>query len=268
MAKTPHSILDMSDSVAPSPGDDVRPDDTFTETSLPGFKEALNARRSVRVYDRTPIPEEVMEDCLRDATLAPSSSNLQPYELYWVHDPVKKARLAEDCLAQPAATTAAEMVVIVARPDLWDANRATLVEAMTGGGERPLHGLLDEYYNKVIPRMMRTDPVGFHNLVRRCFYWFKGRSGPSMRTPVNRGDHRIWAHIQSSLAAQTLMLSLTAHGFDTCAMGGIDKKRIGELLELPRAAEVSMVIAAGRGSPEGLYGPRLRLPEDRLIKKV
>lgn len=33
-------------------------------------------------------------------------------------------------------------------------------------------------------------------------------------------------------------------------------------------AEVSLVIATGRGRPEGLYGPRVRLPEGDLIKEV
>ena len=89
-----------------------------------------------------------------------------------------------------------------------------------------------------------------------------------MRTPVNRGDHRIYAHIQSSLTAQTLLLSLAAHGYESCPMGGMDKNRIEELLDLPAKAEVTMVIAAGVGKPEGLYGPRVRLPDEDLIKEV
>ena len=115
---------------------------------------------------------------------------------------------------------------------------------------------------------MRDDKLGFNNLIRRFLYWYRGRQEPTIRTPVNRGDHRIYAHIQSTLAAQTLMLSLTAHGYDSCPIGGMDKLRIRKSLDLPRQAEVSMIIAAGRGKPEGLYGPRVRLPEDDLIKEV
>ena len=72
--------------MTPPAGDEDVPDETFRDTALPGFKQALTARRSIRVFDGEPIPDEVMRDCLRDATLASSSSNLQPYELYWVRD--------------------------------------------------------------------------------------------------------------------------------------------------------------------------------------
>jgi nitroreductase len=89
-----------------------------------------------------------------------------------------------------------------------------------------------------------------------------------VRTPIDRGDHRVWAHVQAALAAQTLMLSLSAHGYDSCPMGGFDAVRVKALLRLPRKAEIAMVISAGRRRPEGLYGPRIRLPEADLIKEV
>ena len=74
--------------------------------------------------------------------------------------------------------------------------------------------------------------------------------------------------ICSSLAAQTLMLSLSDHDYESCPMGGIDSYRIRKILDLPIRAEVSMVIAAGYGKPEGLYGPRVQLPERDLIKEI
>jgi len=116
--------------------------------------------------------------------------------------------------------------------------------------------------------MRRNDVLGFDNFVRRAMFWFKGLTGPTPRSPVNKGDHRVWAHTQSSLAAQTLMLSLTAHGYDSCPIGGIDKHRIRRILGLPHGAEVTMVISAGRRRPEGLYGKRVRLPDRDLIKEV
>ena len=97
-------------------------------------KQTLIARRSIRVFDGEPIPEEVMRDCLRDAVLAPSSSNLQPYELYWVRDSTTRTRLAEACLDQPAATTAGELVVVMARRDQWKTNLDKVWDLMTQGG--------------------------------------------------------------------------------------------------------------------------------------
>ena len=40
--------------------------------------------------------------------------------------------------------------------------------------------------------------------------------------------------------AMVLMLSSTAHGYDSCPIGGLDKLRIRRLLELPGQAEVTI----------------------------
>jgi nitroreductase len=268
MTTTGNPLLDMTDAMTTHAGDEDVPDETFRDTALPGFKQSLTARRSIRVFDGEPIPDEVMRDCLRDATLAPSSSNLQPYELYWVRDAATRERLAEACLGQPAATTAGELVVVMARRDLWSTNLDKVWDLMTQGGRKTFPEPVDDYYHEITPRLRQTDALGLGNLMRRVLFWYRGRSAPTPRSPVNKGDHRVWAHTQSSLAAMTFMLSLTAHGYDSCPIGGLDKLRIRQLLGLPDRAEVTMVIAAGTRRPEGLYGARVRLPYGDLIKEV
>ena len=98
------------------------------ETSAPEFEKVVCSRRSTRVYTDAPIAEDVMRRCLELALLAPNSSNLQPFEFYWVRDESKKRRLAELCLGQPAATTARELVVCVARLDTWRRNRRLMLD--------------------------------------------------------------------------------------------------------------------------------------------
>src|SRR4030065_301969 len=69
------------------------------------FIDALNYRRSVRVYDESrEIEDEVVKKCVQQATLAPNSSNMQLWEFHHVtsEDLIKK--LAVACLGQPAAT--------------------------------------------------------------------------------------------------------------------------------------------------------------------
>ncbi len=122
MSTADNPLVDMTGPTTPYLWTDDVPSTGVRETARRGFNQALTARRSIRVFDGEPIPEEVMRDCLRDAVLAPSSSNLQPYELYWVRDAERRTRLAEACLGQPAASTAGELVVVVARRDLWDTN--------------------------------------------------------------------------------------------------------------------------------------------------
>ena len=42
--------------------------------------EAIAYRRSVRVYKDTPIDSDLVKNCLKNAAIAPTSSNLQLWE--------------------------------------------------------------------------------------------------------------------------------------------------------------------------------------------
>jgi nitroreductase len=70
------------------------------------------------------------------------------------------------------------------------------------------------------------------------------------------------------LAAQTFMLSMVAEGHDTCPVEGFDSVRVKRLLHLPRKAEINMVITCGKRVPEGIYGPRFRVPIDEVVFPV
>ena len=82
--------------------------------------EAINYRRSVRVYDsQKEIDSEVVKKCIQQATLAPTNSNMQLWEFHHITSKDILQKLAIACLNQNAATTAKQMVVIVVRKDLW-----------------------------------------------------------------------------------------------------------------------------------------------------
>ena len=267
MPGTPNPLIEMAELKSSVVTQDERPNSSFLTSALPGFKKAVLGRRAIRIFDGVPIPADVMKDCLRDAILAPSSSNLQSYELYWTQDTDKKTELAGYCLGQPAATTAGDLIVVVSRVDLWTSHLDKLLDIMTDSGAKPLAGPIQDYYEKIVPTLMRTNRFGFQNLLRRFVLWYKSRSEPMVNGPVRRADHRVYGHIQASLAAENLMLSLAAHGYESCPMGGIDKRAISKLLGLPSSAEVTMVIAAGTGKPEGLFSSRVRLPFSDLVKQ-
>jgi nitroreductase len=268
MPGTPNPLSDMGKSTHVVDSMEERPSASFKTTALPGFKKTVQARRAIRIFNGEAIPDQVMRDCFHDAILAPSASNLQCYEVYWVRDETKKKQLAKCCLDQPGASTAGELIVIVSRVDLWQTHLQKISELMTDNGQRPLKGPVREYYEKIIPMLMTTDRWGFHNLKRRLMFWYKSRSEPTVNGPVTRADHRVYGSIQASLVAENLMLSLAAHGYESCPIGGMDQRSISELLGLPSAAEVTMVIGAGIGKPEGLFGPRVRLPFSELVKEV
>lgn len=103
MPGTPNPLIEMGrlDTVVVSK--DERPIPSFEGCALPGFKKTGQSRRAVRAFDTVSIPEDIIRDCLRDATLAPGSSNLQCYEPYWVRDDEKKKLLADLRVGQSPA---------------------------------------------------------------------------------------------------------------------------------------------------------------------
>ena len=64
------------------------------------FASELARRRTVRDYAPTPIPDGVLDDCIRAAGAAPSGANLQPWHFVVVTDPAIKARIREAAEAE------------------------------------------------------------------------------------------------------------------------------------------------------------------------
>ncbi len=54
---------------------------------------AITSRRSVRAFEPTPVPREIVEHILRVATRAPSGTNMQPWRV-WVATGAAKERLS------------------------------------------------------------------------------------------------------------------------------------------------------------------------------
>ncbi len=59
------------------------------------FADELARRRTVRQFSDRPIPDGVLEECLRAAATAPSGANLQPWHFVVVRDPMIKHRIRE-----------------------------------------------------------------------------------------------------------------------------------------------------------------------------
>jgi nitroreductase len=220
------------------------------------FDQVVESRRSVRIFTGEPISDEVMLRLIDLATMAPSSSNLQPWEFHWVRTPEKKAELVKACLSQPAAKTAGELVVIVARTGTWRRNIGEMVRRLEQNPQTPKSVLT--YYHRLVPAALSTGPLGLFSVVK----WVATRvlrfQRPTPQEPITHSDVRIWAHKSTALAAQTMMLAARAHQLDSCPMEGFDSWRVKRLLNLPCDAEISMVLGLGVAKPSGIYGPRVR----------
>jgi nitroreductase len=231
------------------------------------FVKVVESRRSVRVYTDEKIPEEIVKKCLDLTLLAPNSSNLQPWEFYWVRSEDKKKELAKYCLGQLAATTAQELIVCVARTDKWKTRRNEMLKSFDESGERVPRGAY-VYYKKIVPAAYTQGFFSIIGYIKKCIFFFMGFSKVTPREPTSYSDMRVWAHKSTALACENLMLSFRAFGYDSCPMEGLDSTRVKKLLNLPRKAEICMVVSAGKRSDKGVFGPRVRMESEKFVFEV
>ena len=211
-------------------------------TDAGAFYDVVDSRRSVRIYADDPVPEEVVRRAMDAALKAPNSSNLQVWEIHWVRSAEKKAKLAEYCLGQPAATTAQELIVFVARPDLWRRNNDRMIAHLRSNPNTPEKAY--QYFEKITKLVYNQGPLGVFRPFKWIWFTVRGWGQPTPREPISLAHMDVWAHKTTALACQTFMLAARAEGFDSCPWkAGFET---GEtVLGLPRRAGITMAISMG-----------------------
>lgn len=236
--------------------------------------EAITYRRSTRVYKDDAIETEKVKQCLINASLAPTSSNLQLWEFYHITSTDTLKKIADACFNQSAAKTAKQIVVVVARKDLWKQRAKSNIDFLNSVYNKPdlterdlkRKKMATNYYKKLIPTIY-TDFLGILGYIKFFVFQIVGLFKPIYRQ-VRLSDMRIVAHKSAGLAAQNFMTSMSAIGYDTCPMEGSDTLRVKQILNLPRGAEINMVISCGIRDDKGIYGPRFRVPFEDVYFKV
>lgn len=135
------------------------------------FQKVIDSRRAVRMFEREPVPEDIVARCLANGLLAPNSSNLQPWEFYRIKNQETKKHLVKACLNQTAAREASELIVVVARTATWRAHAAEMLALFKRAGDRAPRMALT-YYGKVVPFVYSMGVLGILGLVKRAVYFF------------------------------------------------------------------------------------------------
>jgi nitroreductase len=229
------------------------------------YEKIIQNRRSVRVYTNEKVPPHVVEKVLEWGLMAPNSSNLQPWEFYWVKDPRKKSEIVEACFNQPAAKTAQEIIICVARLNTWKDIRQEMLERLNQ--EKAPEGAR-AYYQKLVPMVYTQGPLSLLGFSKKIATTLIGIFRPIPRGPSSRSDMRVWAVKSTALACQNIMMGFSAHGLDTCPMEGFDSKRVKKVLGLGRNAEIVMAISVGKRASNGVYGKRIRMPKEKFIRVI
>ncbi len=242
----------------------------MNETAL-AFDKIINERRSIRKYNQElNYDKEIVTRSLQRAILSPNSSNMQLWQFVRVLSNDKKTELANYCMNQLAATTARELVVFIARPDKYKesiAHNLELINSVDNYEKEERKAKRRHYYSKTMPLFYTFDFLFIFSLLKKLFVAITGISKPVVRE-VTAIDKKVTIHKSVGLAAATFMMSVRAEGYDSCPLEGFDSKRIKKMLNLPRHAQINMVIAVGPRAEDGVFYPRIRFPYSKVVSEI
>jgi nitroreductase len=235
--------------------------------------EAIKYRRSVRVFKKEALDEQKVKDCLRLASLAATSSNMQLWEFYHITSPQIIGQIATASFDQNGAKTAQQLVLIVVRKDLWRKRvQSNIAFLKNQFGNKPESEYSKRekfslnYYQKIVPTIY-IDFFGILGIIKYFAFQIIGIFKPIYRQ-AKESDMRIVAHKSAALAAQNFMISMAAINYDTCPMEGFDSLRVKKIVNLPTGSEISMILGCGIRDEKGIYGERFRIPFEEVYFKI
>lgn len=231
--------------------------------------DAIKYRRSVRKFDsKKNLDDDLVKKCIINASLAPTSSNLQLWEFYHITDKNLLSKISKCCFNQPAAKTAKQIVVTVVRRDLWRKRaKANLIffNSKKNSLSDKQFKLTQKYYKEIVPFVYK-DFLKILSLLKYLFAYIIGFFRVMYRQ-LNHSDLRIIAHKSAALASQNFMISMAGFNYDTCPMEGFDSIKVKRILKLNSKSEINMIIGCGIRLEEGVYGERFRIPFEKIYYK-
>lgn len=228
------------------------------------FARLNSRRRAVRRFNGQPISDATLLGICRQAQLAPSSRNSQPYRFLCVRSPGLKAAVAPLCNDQAAARTAAALVVVVA-------GRALAMETLSAWGQHlagdcGLDPRSIAYHRTELKQSRVFLHIGAWPVWSVLVSLIAFLHPAASLVPVGRMGVRHWTARSALYAAQTFLLAASAYGLDTCPMEGFNALKMAKALRLPRDLAIPLVIAIGHAAADARCEPRWRKPLELAVK--
>ncbi len=172
---------------------------------------AIEARRSVKHYDpEHQLTEVEIEHLLSTTLLSPTAFNIQNWRFVVVRDDSLRQQIRAAAWNQAQVTDASLLIILCADLKAWEKQP----ERYWRNAPQPVRDFLlpaiDNYYRGL-------DQVQRDEAMRSC-----------------------------GMAAQTLMLTAKAMGYDSCPMDGFDFDAVGKLINLPEDHVIAMFVAIGK----------------------
>ena len=209
----------------------------MTDRPLPadtvGLLEGIATTRSIRLYRKEPIPEDVLRDMLFAASRAPTGSNRQPARFIVLTDGERAAR--------------AKALIGDAARDAWDSKR-TNEGYDSGSGQDPSSpkARMARSMQRYVDEIDQVPALVLPCLIRH-------------RAPTPTEGASVYP------ACQNLLLAARGLGY-----GGVltmwhtaVKAELRELLDIPDDVSIAATITLGK--PAGSHGPVRRVPLGEFV---
>ncbi|WP_285806207.1 nitroreductase family protein [Rossellomorea marisflavi] len=198
------------------------------------FQDLITGRRSIRNYDpNVKISKEEMKEILTEATLAPSSVNLQPWRFLVIDSEEGKATLAPLAKFNQTQVNTSSAVIAV----FVDMNSLDYT---------------DRIYNDAVEKGLMPADVRDRQIPA-----IKG-----MLSQVPTQEMREMNLIDAGLVSMQLMLAARHHGYDTNPIGGYEKDQIAEVYGMDKERYYPvMLISIGKAADAGYQSVRLPIDE-------
>jgi nitroreductase len=181
------------------------------------FSTVIKERHSVRKYDPTfKISQEEIKELLADATLAPSSSNVQPWRFLVIDSQPLKEKLHSIAYGQQQVLDASAVIVVL--------------------GDLEGYKLVDKIFSRSVELGQITEDAK-NEMVERTVGLYSSLPQDVLRKIV---------YTDGGLISMQLMLSAKARGYDTVPMGGYDAAKLVEAFEINERYVPIMLIALGK----------------------
>jgi nitroreductase len=192
----------------------------------------IRERHSVRKYDPNfKISQEEIKDILSEATLAPSSSNMQPWEFMVIQDEETKKELRAIANNQEQVETSSAVIAVLGDKEMYKNAEKIFQQSFEAG-------LVDQ---ETMERMIENTT--------------KLYSSAPAETRTNI------ATFDAGLVSMQLMLIAKARGYDTVTMGGFNKQKFAERFEVSERYFPIVLIALGKAATPGRQTTRLPIED-------
>lgn len=202
----------------------------FTHIVDNDYTRIVKGRRSIRRYDENvKISREELSEMIAEASLAPSSVNIQPWRVVVVDTPEGKAKLKP----------------LVRFNGLQNDTSSAMVMLF---GDTQSERNLEEIYSTAVAQGKMPADVKERQVQAITGFYATLPQEKKVET----------AKIDTSLFAMQFMLVARSHGYDTNAMGGFEADQVARAFDLDEDRYVPvMIISIGKAKEEGYESVRL-----------